>query len=97
MEPDKIIKPTEIWQKMETEAGRREVAEYIWKARTAMAAQRVCEVALKDAPDEATQQMICEIIWECIFNVSIFVIMDYARQMVEAQQGDSLGDTAGSC
>ena len=92
-----LITPDLMWAKMETEAGRREIAEYIWRARTAMAAQRVCEVVFDNAPDEATQTAVCETIWECIFSVSIFVVLDYARQMIEAQSGDSLGDPAGSC
>lgn len=78
----RLLSPQEILRLSETEAGRRQVAEYIWRARTAMSAQRVME-ALGVVPDALTQQQVCEIIWETIFRVSIFSIMDYCQEIAE--------------
>jgi hypothetical protein len=78
----KLLTPQEIFKLSETETGRRQVAEYIWRARTAMSAQKVMEL-LGVVPDPATQQAVCEAIWQTIFRVDIFAIMDYCQEIAE--------------
>jgi len=78
----KFLSPEEIWKLAETVEGRREIATYIWRARTAASAQRVMET-LGVVPDAATQQMVCEVIWDTIFRTSIFDIMAYCEEIAE--------------
>ena len=84
-----LLTPQQIFAMSETETGRRQVAEYIWRARTAMSAQRVMET-LGIVPDAKTQQMICEVIWDTIFRVDIFKIMDYCREIAKAAEASDI-------
>lgn len=77
-----LLTPTEMLELGKTEQGRRQLAEYIWQARTAYAAQHVME-ALGVVPSVEKQQEVCEIIWDRIFRCNIFEVMDYARQVAD--------------
>jgi hypothetical protein len=81
----RLLTPAEIMRLARTESGRRKVADYIWQARTAAAAQGVME-ALGVIPTPEIQQKVCDIIWGTLFRVSIFDIMDYAKSVAEAAE-----------
>lgn len=89
-----LLTPTEIFRLTETEKGRREVAEYIWRARTAMAAQHVMET-LGVVPDSETQEAVCLAIWDTIFRRDIFQVMDWCKAVVESRKAENL-DIAGN-
>lgn len=80
------IEPAEMLALAETEPGRRELARYIWKARTAYAAQYVMD-ALGLVPDAPTQQLVCDIIWNKCFACDVFEVLDHAKSMCEAMKG----------
>ena len=81
-----ILDPAEMLALAETERGRRELARYIWKARTAYAAQYVME-ALNLTPDAQTQQLVCDIIWDKCFACDVFEVLDHAKSMCDAMRG----------
>jgi hypothetical protein len=85
----KILTPQKIFELAKTKEGRHQVAEYIWRARTAMAAQKVMET-LGVIPDATTQHKVCEDIWQTIFRVDIFKIMDYAQEIAEFSEGSDI-------
>jgi len=77
-----LLTPQEMLELGKTEKGRRELAQYIWRARTAYAAQHVME-SLGVVPSPDKQQEVCEIIWDRIFRCDIFQVMDYAKQAAD--------------
>ena len=81
-----ILEPAEMLALADTEPGRRELARYIWKARTAYAAQYVMEV-LGVVPSPENQKLVCDIIWNKCFACDVFEVLDHAKSMCDAMRG----------
>lgn len=84
-----LMTKAEMLEKAKTETGRREIAEYIFRARTAYATQAVLE-RLNTIPDAETQQACCQIIYDTLFRVSVFDIMDYCKSVAEGIETSDL-------
>lgn len=80
----KFLTRDEILELSKTEKGRKVIFDYIVRARSAMAAQRVME-RLDVVPDEQTQQDICLIIFHTCFSVPIESVMEYVQSIAEHQ------------
>jgi hypothetical protein len=81
-----ILEPAEMLALAETKEGRRELARYIWKARSAYAAQYVME-ALEIVPEPRVQELVCQVIWDKCFACDVFEVLDHAQMMCAVMKG----------
>lgn len=78
----KFLTRENILRLSETPKGRKQLFEWLTRARSAFAAQRVME-RLGVTPDEQTQQDVCLAIHETCFHVPVDLVLEYIQSMRE--------------
>ena len=90
----KLLTNSEILSLAETEQGRKQLTNYIYRARVAYATQSIFE-KLGITPEAETQQEVCQTIYNVLFNVSVFEIMNYCRSIatnLNAPESEHIGN-----
>ncbi len=78
----RFLTKEEIIKLSQTEQGKKEIFQYISRARSASAAQQVME-RLGVVPTEDVQMDICLIIYETCYRIPVEHIMEYVDSMKE--------------
>lgn len=79
----KLLTPSEIMELAKTEAGRKQVGDYIMRARVAYGVQSLFE-SLGVVPPQETQQMCCQAMYDCITRVPLDYVMEWCKDAAES-------------